>query len=455
MIRLKIFYTLIILLVTNCFVMAQDDNHVCSTTFPTLEWENEFQKLISDFVGKQSNREVSAMAYTIPVVFHIIHSGEDVGTYPNITHEQIMSQIDVLNQDFGGNAHNVADYPANAFVHWAANQALPEANKDNNGRVKIANFNIQFCLATKDALGQSLAEPGIDRINYHTKGWPDPTNFSTQMTFKNYLDNIVKPNSIWDVKKYLNVWITDKSTLLMNGGVSSVPPMSTLPGIPNTATDSTDGIWCYTKSIGSYALFPFGQYFSNNIDGRTLTHEVGHYLGLRHIWGDANCGNDFCGDTPPASAQNGGMPVYPHKAGSCSVPSNHPDGEMFMNFMDYTMGPGKYMFTTDQMIRAQTAMANSPFRNQLGNHDFCSAVSNLNEQKQTTTPIIYPNPASGDVYVNLSGQNLKRIDIYNQTGSFIQSFGTSVFSVEHLPQGIYFFIIHTDKVIFTHKMIKE
>ena len=114
MIRLKIFYTLIILLVTNCFVMAQDDNHVCSTTFPTLEWENEFQKLISDFVGKQSNREVSAMAYTIPVVFHIIHSGEDVGTYPNITHEQIMSQIDVLNQDFGGNAHNVADYPANA-----------------------------------------------------------------------------------------------------------------------------------------------------------------------------------------------------------------------------------------------------------------------------------------------------------------------------------------------------
>jgi hypothetical protein len=202
-------------------------------------------------------------------------------------------------------------------------------------------------------------------------------------------------------------------------------------------------------------LFPFGQYFSNNIDGRTLTHEVGHYLGLRHIWGDANCGNDFCGDTPPASAQNGGMPVYPHKAGSCSVPSNHPDGEMFMNFMDYTMGPGKYMFTTDQMIRAQTAMANSPFRNQLGNHDLCSAVSNLDEQKQTTTLIIYPNPASGDVYVNLSGQKLKRIDIYNQTGSFIQSFGTSVFSVEHLPQGIYFFIIYTDKVIFTHKMIKE
>jgi hypothetical protein len=157
----------------------------------------------------------------------------------------------------------------------------------------------------------------------------------------------------------------------------------------------------------------------------------------------------------PASAQNGGMPVYPHKAGSCSVPSNHPDGEMFMNFMDYTMEPGKYMFTTDQMIRAQTAMANSPFRNQLGNHDLCSAVSNLDEQKQTTTLFIYPNPASGDVYVNLSGQNLKRIDIYNQTGSFIQSFYTPLFSLEDLQQGFYFVIIHTDKAMSSYKIIKE
>jgi hypothetical protein len=128
---------------------------------------------------------------------------------------------------------------------------------------------------------------------------------------------------------------------------------------------------------------------------------------------------------------------------------------MFMNFMDYTMEPGKYMFTTDQMIRAQTAMANSPFRNQLGNHDLCSAVSNLDEQKQTTTLFIYPNPASGDVYVNLSGQNLKRIDIYNQTGSFIQSFYTPLFSLEDLQQGFYFVIIHTDKAMSSYKIIKE
>ncbi|MFN8259327.1 MAG: M43 family zinc metalloprotease [Chitinophagales bacterium] len=155
---------------------------------------------------------------------------------------------------------------------------MPAANLDEFGRVKIANLNISFCLATTDEHGNTMAEPGIERINYLDKGWPAPTNYTTQATFKNYLDNILKPSSIWDVTKYMNIWITDKSPALTNGGVSSVPPLSGIADIPNSATDSTDGIWCYAKMTGSYPLFPSGTYLSSNIDGRTLTHEAGHYF---------------------------------------------------------------------------------------------------------------------------------------------------------------------------------
>lgn len=444
-----------IIFIWNLHVHAQDDHHICTTTFPSHVWEEKFQELISNYVSDSANRKPTATTYTIPVIFHIIHSGEDVGTYPNITLGQIMSQLEVLNQDFSGNAYNIADYPEKAFVNWAANQALPSPHKDVKGRVKIANFDIQFCLATKDPMGNILSEPGVNRINHLSKGWPDPTTYTTQMTFRTYLDNIVKPQSIWDVTKYMNVWITDKSDLLTSGGVSTVPPLSTLPGIPNTATDKTDGIWCYTKSIGSYALYPSGNYFSNNIDGRTLTHEVGHYVGLRHIWGDVDCGNDFCADTPPAAGQNGGNPNYPHNVGSCLEPSNQPDGEMFMNFMDYTMGASKYMFTTDQMIRAQTAMANSPFRNQLGTHDLCTASSSTDVFESIHKPTIYPNPTSGDVTINLSGQKIKRVDIYQQIGIHLQSYDTPVLSVAHLSSGFYIVIIQTDQGVFRLRLIKE
>jgi hypothetical protein len=450
MYRFKVFTTAFIFLISGLYVYAQEDILGCMSTMPKHVWENAFQDLISDFVADSNNRRYTT--YTIPIVFHVIHSGESIGTYPNITLEQVKSQITVLNQDFSGNAYNKAKYPERAFVQWATNQDLPAANKDDKGRVKIADFNIQFCLASKDAFGNTLVEPGINRINYLSEGWPDPTTFTTQMTFRTYLDKIVKPQSIWDVKKYLNVWITDKSDLLMSGGVSTVPPLSTLQGIPNTATDTTDGIWCYTKSIGSFALFPEGQYFSENIDGRTLTHEVGHYVGLRHIWGDANCGNDFCADTPPSAAQNGGNPTFPHNVGSC--PSNDPDGEMFMNFMDYTMGASKYMFTTDQMIRAQTAMTFSPFRNQLGTHDLCSSPSSNEVVHFSNTPMLFPNPTSGLVTVRYFEHSIKQIHIYNYMGSYIQSYDTNVFSIEEFPSGMYFVYINTGSGSFTVKLQK-
>lgn len=446
---------IIILTLSSFSVHAQQDNQTCVAEVPSQHWENHFQQLISEFKSNEKHKNSSSF-YTIPVIFHIIHGGETVGTYPNLTQGQINSQLVVLNQDFSGTAYNIANYPVNAFVNWAINQALPTANLDINGRVKIADFNIQFCLATKDPLGNILPEPGIDRINYVSNGLQNPNAFATQATFKTYLDNTLKPNTIWDVTKYMNVWITDKNTALTSGGVSSVPPLSGLSGIPNTATDSTDGIWCYAKATGSYMNFPTGHYVSTNVDGRTLTHETGHYLGLRHIWGDASCATDYCNDTPPSESENGGSPTYPHNVGSCSSPSNNPDGEMFMNYMDYTMGPSKYMFTVDQMTRAQTAMLNSPFRNQLGTHGLCSTTSlGTNTFDYTNTVTISPNPTNSNVNINFTNQILLKVNIYALTGELLQEHLTSKFSIENLPKGIYFIITQTNKSTYINKLIKQ
>lgn len=449
---LRIVFPLLGCLLHMLTVNAQSELFTCGTESPSPVWEHEFQQLISQ---TPTLGEGGATTYTIPVVFHVIHGGEPVGTFPNILQGQVNAQIIILNQDFNGNAYNASNYPVNAFVNWASDMQIPSSNLDQSGRIKMANLNIQFCLATTDVNGNLMAEPGIDRINYLEEGLPDPTQFATQSTMKTYLDNILKPQSVWDVTRYLNVWITDKSNALTYAGVSSVPPLSGLAGVPNTSTDSTDGIWCYTKAIGSYALFPEGTYASPIVDGRTMTHEIGHYLGLRHIWGDAVCGNDFCNDTPPASGQNTGSPVYPHNTGSCPGPSNNSDGEMFMNFMDYTIGSGKYMFTTDQMIRTQTAMQNSPFRNKLGTHLLCTAVSTVSDNDQTNKVFVYPNPARDRVQVVIGDQELKQISIYHQSGILIQEVNTSMVETAHFAAGIYIMMVQTADRVHAVKLVKD
>lgn len=341
----------------------------CGTPVPDAKWDNWFNQQVEDYKKAMLEGKATVTSYTIPVVVHIIHGGQAVGTFPNLAQAQINSQITVLNQDYSGTGYNVANYPATAFQAWATNQALPAANKDGNGRVAIANTGIQFCMATKDPNGNTMAEPGIDRINYSTKGWSNPTSFTSSSTFQTFIDGTVKPNSIWDPHKYLNMWVTDENSSVGLLGYATFPAGSTLTGIPGgTGTATTDGFWAWAKSFGSKTIYPSGTYDPTYCYGRTCTHEIGHWVGLRHIWGDANCATDYCNDTPPAQTSNFGCPTYPYNAGGCTSPSNSPNGEMTMNFMDYTDDACMYMFTVDQTARIQTAMQTGTYRSTLNSY---------------------------------------------------------------------------------------
>jgi len=359
----------------------------CATAIPDAQWEAQYQQLIAQYKADQQINRTEA-TYNIPVVIHVIHGGQAVGTFPNISNAQAVSQINVLNNDFAGTGLNVGNYPATAFTAYATAAGLPAANKDASGRVKISNFNISFCLATIDKNGNAMAEPGVDRVNYNSITTPTsstyPTknpaaaNYNSPTTFQSFVDGYIKPATIWDPTKYMNIWVTDENASTGLLGYATFPAASGLTGIPGgTGTSTTDGLWCWGKCFGNT-----GTLDPTYNKGRTATHEIGHWLGLRHIWGDGVCLTDYCLDTPPQQSENYTAGAYPFNANSCTSPSgtnnttpNGANGEMFMNFMDYVPDVSMYMFTEDQRTRAQAAMANGTYRKFLGTHGLCGVAS--------------------------------------------------------------------------------
>ncbi len=317
----------------------------CGTEQPNAAWDTWFNKEVEKFKAAQASGKTQALNYTIPVIVHVIHGGQAVGTFPNIAQGQINSQITVLNQDFSGTGLNVGNCPS-VFTSL------------------ISNTGVSFCLAQKDPNGVTLAEPGIDRINYISKGWNNPAGaaYNTPATFQAYVNGTIKPGSIWDPTKYMNIWITDENAATGLLGYATFPAGTTLTGMSNLGTATTDGLWCWARAFGSNSIFPGGTYDPIYNKGRTATHEIGHWVGLRHIWGDdgtACTGSDFCNDTPNQADENYGCPNFATNT-SCSNA-----GDMAMNFMDYTDDPCMYMFTNDQNTRIQTAMSQGTYRSQL------------------------------------------------------------------------------------------
>jgi hypothetical protein len=296
---------------------------------PNAETDAQFETWLSKKKQERKAQRGLVTNYTIPIIFHVISQSSTIGSGDNLTASMISEQLLQLNKDF--------------------------ANLSNSQYSVASNTGIQFVLAENDTVGKTLTEPGIQRINSTVKGWTDYTGAAWRT---GYIDSIVKPGSIWSANKYFNVWIIPNITNLTANsvllGYSTFPATSTLTGLNNSETNTTAGVVVITGSVGSVFL-PYGCGTSYGL-GKTLTHETGHFFGLRHIWGDANCGDDFCDDTPIHTTSNSGVPSHP-KSNSCGTPD-----EMFENYMDYTDDIVLNTFTSNQGDRMQTVMLNSPRR---------------------------------------------------------------------------------------------
>lgn len=250
--------------------------------------------------------------YQIPVVVHVIHKGEPVGTGTNISDAQIFSQLAVINNDFKRLNADTVNTPA---------EFLPVAG----------SMDLEFVLAKSDPNG--LCTNGIVRVQGSKSSWsrvPD--------------DATLKSQSYWPSEHYLNIWVTDLSGLSL--GYAQFP-VSNLEGLEEyqSGLATTDGVVIDYDVFGSDDFGPFDLDPDYN-KGRTTTHELGHFFGLRHLWGDETCGTDYVDDTPQQRSSTTNCPSHPQTS-ICGSPIV----KMFQNYMDYTDDACMNILTTGQVER--------------------------------------------------------------------------------------------------------
>jgi len=278
----------------------------------------------ANFIKNANLNKPTAAVVTIPVVFHVIYAT----SAENITDAKCIEQLNQLNLDFAKLNRDTNSIPA-VFRNFAA------------------DTKIQFCLAQRDPNG--AVTNGI-------------IHKATTVTTFNFDDKVKYTASggdnAWPTNSYLNIW-----TCNLGGGLLGY---AQFPGGAN----ATDGVVILYSSIGS--LNSPGTATPYHL-GRTATHEVGHWLNLRHIWGDANCGDDLVNDTPTQQTSNSGCPSFPHI--TCS---NGTNGDMYMNYMDYTNDACMNMFTIGQTSRMNALFASGGARSSLTNSLGCTAITSCN-----------------------------------------------------------------------------
>lgn len=265
--------------------------------------ESQFQDMVRQRMATRKSSKTNELI-TVPVVFHIVMNNQSA-----VTDQQIIAQLDTINKDYAGLNEGSARIPSYF-------QSL------------FGQSGIQFCLAQRTPSD----EPTTGIVRYNT----------TQTSF-DFTNNFVKHPAMggadaWDPNSYLNIWVC----VLNNETLGYAT-------FPNDGADDEQGV------VIAYNSLPGGSATNFNA-GKTLTHEIGHYFNLYHIWGDdrgACNGTDFVSDTP-----NQGNSTTTCRTGvvtdNCSPAS---PGIMYQNFMDYSPDNCLLMFTNEQVARMETAYA--------------------------------------------------------------------------------------------------
>lgn len=371
------------------------------------EW-SESQSLVSD----------SDTLRRLPVVVHVLYQNES----ENISDEIIQSQIDVLNED---------------YRRLNADTTNTRAQFDT----LAGRSNFEFFLATTDPDGNPTS--GITRTSTSVESFLNETIFLNPNS--DIMNSMKSPTtngvSAWPSDKYINIWICDIS---INGEIQifgyATPP-NNLPNwllAPPTSAEN-DGIVIHYETFGRDAVVNVG--FQTAFLGRVVTHEMGHFLGLRHIWGDGPCSDDDGIDDTPFSDSNG-LNMCFHNKNSC-VDSPFDYHDMIENYMDYSSPSCQNIFTKGQM---------GLMLGELANHRVDLPEQNVDLIPQYKVYFnVYPNPTKDLLYIESGAiESQSKLQLFDLSGKVIWEKDLLKNTFEHVPlvtsnfaRGIYFLKLHS------------
>ncbi len=372
------------------------------------------EEMLEKFIDQTEGMRSSSTIVTIPVVFHVLYHT----TGQNISNNRIFDQINTLNKDY---AHLNTD---------TANTPAPF-------KPLTADTHIQFCLAQQDPSGNYTS--GIVRKSVTVTGF-DPLS-----------NNNVKYSSLggddaWDRNQYLNLWICNFS-----GSSTQLLGISQFPG----GAAATDGCTVLYGTVGGTTYH--GTTPSYNL-GRTLTHEIGHWFNLHHVWADdgGSCGSsDYVSDTPNQGSENYGCPAFPH-TDACTAGN----GVMFMNYMDYTDDNCMNMFTNGQSTRMNAAI--NAQRAAIKNSVRCTDLTGIANLNSVIPFTVYPNPTTGEFVITsqLDNRSDVSITVTNVLGEIVYNneFKNLSYIVEKIDlgskaNGVYVVEVKTSTAVATKKVV--
>ena len=443
----------IILSISCIVVFAQINPKKCITTDlikrelkNNVEYELMRQNLIN---YQQENKGIiykNQPTITIPVVVHVVHRTQDaIGANTNISNAQIEDQLRILNEDYSKTNPEFPNPPRNTFVSYAGNPEL------------------QFCLATIDPNGNSTI--GITRTSTSKTSWDaDTESNDMKQVSSGGIDN-------WDPLRYLNIWVCN----LSNAGGGQTLGYAYLPGLQGSNSQSwKDGLvvdYQYFGSVGSASSWA---------DGRTTTHEIGHYLGLNHTFceeTDAQGEYTICCDNDNDSWWGGNVDDTPAVKGIYFGPVNSNTNnntcndlsysnifnsnvlDMDENYMSYARDT--WMFSQGQvelMLTILNASTNQGGRRDLWQNSTvtvdCSGLVDINES-QSNNLHIYPNPTTGDLFIS-SNIKINNISVYNIIGKEVISdakTNNNILDISQLSNGVYFIKMSMNNATVTKKII--
>lgn len=417
------FFSFIILNVYTSVAIGQNTLNRCGT-MQSLEkriQENPIvqsgiltaEKKSADWMAS-SNMQRNTMVVQIPVVVHVVYNVNNAATQ-NISDSIVYSQIDQLNNDYRKlNSDTV--------------------NIRNEFKGLAADIMVEFKLADFDPDGNPTS--GIIRksttktsfLNFASSGIADDVKYSSE-----------GGSDAWDRNKYLNLWSCDMSFL----GSTFILGYAQFPG----DTAPTDGVVIQYQYFGrteDAATYP------NNL-GRTATHEVGHWLGLRHIWGDDDgCDStDYVDDTPnatKASEQDCNKTKNTCNDSATFFTNDVPD--MVENYMDYSTDSCMAMFTKGQSDRMWSFLQTS--RSSL----LSTGIRAFKEENRQIS--VYPNPSNGNIkFLIPSSCSNTFVEVFNPVGQRVmsQEISSNALDISNLGIGFYFLKISSGSSVQVKKIL--